>query len=380
MPIVQPLVGRDDVLQFLDGRIAAARDRSSSSAVVLAGEAGIGKSALLEYCRAAAAGFTILAACGVAAEEHLSFAILYDLLNPIMGLVDRLPPRQAEVIKGALTVGPATEAGRFEVAAAVLSLLASAAEDGPLLILVDDAAQWVDESSLGCLTFAARRLHAESIIALFALRVGISSHQRESSAAAALQSLEYRAIGRLSRDNAARLLKRRHPDLPPDRLSEILAQAMGNPLAISVLSRSRASDLGASDELDDRLMAAFRHDVAGLNNEARLGVETMAVAGDGIADQLHNVLRQLGLDLDCLAEAEEANLVRQVSGQFVFSHPLIRIAVSSTLPGPRLRHLHRAVARVLEVSPAVADQERRLWHLVPVRRAPMRRLQVKWRR
>jgi DNA-binding CsgD family transcriptional regulator len=368
MPTVQPLVGRDDVLQLLDGRIAAARGHSSS-AVVLFGEAGIGKSALLEHCQAAARDFTVLAARGVPAEEHLSFAVLYDLLMPVMDVVGRLPSRQAEVIKSALSLGPVAEAGRFEVAVAVLSALATAAEDRPLLVAVDDA-QWIDESSLTCLTFVARRLHAESILAMFALRVGDRAHPQEASAAAALESLEHQHIGRLSQIDAVRLLKLQYPDLHPDRADEIVTQAMGNPLALSVLTRSASSQLGDSIELDDRLQSVFRDDLKSLGEPTRSGLEVMAVAGDGLASQVSVVLGQSGLDLDCLAEAEEIGLVRQVGDRFVFSHPLIRFAVTSTLPGPRLRYLHRAVAGALEGSEAVADQERRLWHLAASASSP----------
>jgi DNA-binding CsgD family transcriptional regulator len=368
MPIVPPLVGRDDVLQLLDGRIAAARERSSS-AVVLLGEAGIGKSALLEHCQSAAEDFTVLAARGVPAEEHLSFAVLYDLLAPVIDVVERLPSRQGEVIKSALSIGPVTEAGRFEVAVAVLSALAMAAEDRPLLVVVDDA-QWVDESSLSCLTFVTRRLHSESILALFALRVSDRPYPQEASAAATLGSLEHQPIGRLSQADAVRLLKLRYPDLRPDRANEIVIQAMGNPLALSVLTRSTSSHVEDSGQLDERLRSVFQDDLKSLAGPARSGLDVMAVAGDGPASQLPVVLGQLGLDLDCLEEAEESGLVRQVGSRFVFSHPLVRFAVISTLPGPRLRQLHRAIARALEGSEAVADQERRLWHLAASTSSP----------
>ena len=361
MPTVQPLVGRDDVLQLLDDRIAAARQHLSS-AVVLLGEAGIGKSALLEYCQATAKGFTVLAARGIPAEEHLSFAVLYDLLTPVIDVIDRLPSRQAEVIKSAVSIGPVTEAGRFGVAVAVLSALALASEDHPLLVLVDDA-QWVDESSLSCLSFVARRLHAESILALFALRVGDRANPQEVSAAKVLESLEHQVIGRLSQTDAGRLLNVRRPELRPDRASEIVNQAMGNPLALSVLSRNHSLPLEDSGQLDDRLRSVFRQDLENLSGPTRLGLAIMAVAGDSLANQLPGVLAQLGLDLDCLEEAEESGLVRQAGDRFVFSHPLIRFAVTSTLPAARLRKLHRAVARALEGSEGVADQERRLWHL-----------------
>ena len=170
MASVQPLIGRDGELRFLGEHLAAAR-RRSSSAVVLVGEAGIGKSALLEHCQAAAPDFTVLATRGLAAEEHLSFATLYDLFNPIKHAIGQLPRRQADVLESAIGIGPPVEAGRFEVAAAVLTALANAAEEQPLLVVVDDA-QWADESSLDRLAFAARRLHAESVLVLFALRLG----------------------------------------------------------------------------------------------------------------------------------------------------------------------------------------------------------------
>jgi hypothetical protein len=285
---------------------------------------------------------------------------LYDIFAPVMDIASRLPSRQAEIIKSALSIGPVTDAGRFEVATAMLSALAMAAEDHPVLVVVDDA-QWVDDSSLSCLTFVARRLRAESILALFGLRVG--THVHEASAAAALESLEHRAIGRLSQTDAVRLLNLRRPDLGSDQANEIVAQAMGNPLALSAFSRYPSSALEDPSELDDRIRSVFRQDLQSLSGLTRSGLEKMAVAGDGLATQLQLVLGQLGLDLECLEQAEEAGLVRQVGRRFVFSHPLIRLAVTSTLQGPRLRYLHRAVARALEGSHAVADGERRLWHL-----------------
>ena len=145
-----------------------ARDQMSSSLVIY-GEAGIGKTALLDYAASIAADFLILRATGVEAESEIPFAGLAELLQPVLHHREDIPARQATALASALAIGPAVPGERFAVAAATLSLLAAASEDQPVLCLIDDA-QWLDLSSAEALVFAARRLHAEGVVMLFGVR------------------------------------------------------------------------------------------------------------------------------------------------------------------------------------------------------------------
>src|ERR1041385_1001651 len=151
-----------------------------SGAILLVGEPGIGKTALLDYAAAGASGFRVLRARGVQSEAELAFAALLEICRPILGAVDRLEPPQAEALAGALGLSDVEGATRFTIGAATLALLAAAAEECSLLLLVDDA-HWLDRASADALAFAIRRLHMDSVAALFAMRPGegrpFSGHQ-----------------------------------------------------------------------------------------------------------------------------------------------------------------------------------------------------------
>ena len=167
------LYGRHAECDALDRLLADAR-RSRSGVLVVRGEAGVGKSALLGHAAGRAEGMTVLRAAGVESEAELPFAALHQLLRPVLELAGRLPEHQAAALAGALRLQAAEERGegdRFLVSVAVLSLLAEAAEARPVLGLVDEA-QWLDRSSAEALGFAARRLEAEGVVLLFAARDG----------------------------------------------------------------------------------------------------------------------------------------------------------------------------------------------------------------
>jgi predicted ATPase len=153
------------------GALLDAARASRSGALVLRGEPGIGKSALLEDARERASDMRVLSARGVESESELPFAALHQLLRPALGPLDQLPPAQAEALKGALGLGDGSTHERFLVFAACLSLLSELAEQQPVLCLVDDA-HWLDSSSADALRFVARRLDAEGIVLLFAAREG----------------------------------------------------------------------------------------------------------------------------------------------------------------------------------------------------------------
>ncbi|MGW0065522.1 ATP-binding protein, partial [Streptosporangium sandarakinum] len=168
-----PLKGRDEDQRVLDDLLAAARTGRSGS-LVLEGDPGIGKSALLEYAAARAEGLRVLRSTGVETEAEMPFAALHQLLRPELARVRALPGPQALALNGALGLGDAAGDDRFLIGLATLSLLSEIAEDGPLLCLVDDA-HWLDRASADALLFAARRLDAEGVALVFAARDGFSS-------------------------------------------------------------------------------------------------------------------------------------------------------------------------------------------------------------
>ena len=164
------LVGRELERARLDALLAAAR-AGRSGVLVVRGEAGVGKTALLDDAAGRAAGMRVLRARGVEAESGLAFAALDELLRPVLSYLDGLPERQAAALRGALALSEASEVDRFAAYVATLGLLAATAEEGPLLALVDDA-HWLDGSSAEALVFAGRRLEAEGIALVFAAREG----------------------------------------------------------------------------------------------------------------------------------------------------------------------------------------------------------------
>src|SRR6266516_1227975 len=164
------LIGRASECGELDGLLARARE-GRSDALLLRGEAGIGKTALCAYAIEQAKGMTVLEACGAPTELELAYSGLADVLRPVLGLQREIPERQAAALASSLAIGPSLESGPFTICAATLSLLAAAAERSPVLVVVDEA-QWLDASSTEALLFAARRLEADGVAFLFALRDG----------------------------------------------------------------------------------------------------------------------------------------------------------------------------------------------------------------
>src|ERR1700716_563406 len=162
------LLGRTAELDAIDQALASAR-LGKSSRLLIRGEPGIGKTALVEYAAAEAGTMRVLAARGVEFEADMPFAGLHELLNPTLALLDRLPPIHAAALRSSLGLGPRIEADRLVIGAAALGLLSAYAEDAPLLITVDDA-QWLDRASAEALAFAARRLIADPVAVLLAVR------------------------------------------------------------------------------------------------------------------------------------------------------------------------------------------------------------------
>src|SRR6516162_1204614 len=169
-PSAVQLLGRERECAVIDRALADAGD-GAGGALVVRGEPGIGKSALLDYARQRAAPMAVLSAAGVEAESDLAFAGLHELLRPVLGYLGELPDIQSRALAGALGIAPSTHADRLLISAAVLGVLAAAAEDRPTLCVVDDA-QWLDRPSADALVFTARRLRAEHLTMVFGAREG----------------------------------------------------------------------------------------------------------------------------------------------------------------------------------------------------------------
>src|SRR4051812_12906939 len=208
--------------------VEAARD-GRSAALLVHGEAGVGKTALLRAAAEDATGLRVLRARGIESESHLPFAALSELLAPLLDLRGEIPAVQAQALGGALALEAATVSDRFAVAAGVLSLLAAAAERQPVLAIADDL-HWLDESSREALLFAARRLDAEGVVLLFGLRDG------EGLDAAEL-GLERLPLTGLDEASARALLAAEANGFAPAVIDQLLAASAGNPLALREIPR-----------------------------------------------------------------------------------------------------------------------------------------------
>ena len=226
------LHGRSAETARIDELLAAARD-GRSGALVIRGEAGVGKTALLDYA-SAAAGMRVLRGTGIESEAELPFAALQLLLRPGLGRLDLLPPPQAQALRGAFGLAGTPGADRFLIGLAALSLLSELAGDGALLCVVDDT-HWLDRASADALLFAARRLESEGVVLLISAR-------EDGFEAPSLPELP---LGRLGREASRALLAERAPGLPPGLADRVLAEADGNPLALLELPAALAEALAA---------------------------------------------------------------------------------------------------------------------------------------
>src|SRR3954447_3347365 len=222
------LLGRAEETERIDALIAAAR-AGKGGALVLRGEPGIGKSALLDHALSRAAGVTVLRARGVESEVTIAFAGLHELLRPALGAIGRLPPRQAGALRSALGLAPAAGGEHHLVGAATLGLLDVLAEDGPVLVAIDDL-HWLDGPSAGAVVSAARRLLAAPVAVLLAVRAGDPS----AADGAGLPEIELAGLGA----GPARALVEAHAGRPvaAETAAWLHETTGGNPLALVELA------------------------------------------------------------------------------------------------------------------------------------------------
>jgi DNA-binding CsgD family transcriptional regulator len=352
------LLGRESECERIERLVARARD-GESGVLVLRGEPGIGKTALLEHAAASAGVATVLRVRGVETEVEVAFAGLHELLRPVLDQRGRLPAPQRAALEGALGLAPVAAAEPQLVGAATLGLLAALAEERPVLVLADDV-HWLDGPSASALTFAARRLLADAVAVLLTVRAGESS----PIDAAGLEEL---AVPGLAAEPARALIEA-HATRPVagDTAGWLHAATGGNPLALVELAaeapRLRPGPVGDHVPIGDRIARALGRRLDRLSEDALRALLTAAVADGEEIEPVLGAARALGGSLAGLEEAEAAGLVGLGAGRVAFRHPLVRsVALARATPADR-RAAHRAYADALATE-ADAAAERRAWHI-----------------
>ncbi|HEX5541556.1 MAG TPA: LuxR family transcriptional regulator [Micromonospora sp.] len=344
--------GRDRELARLEAVITAARN-GRTEVLVVAGEAGIGKTALLDMATRFAAGMRLLRTTGLPAEAQIGFVGLVDLLTPVLEHRSRLPPTQRHAVEHALAVDsvPARSEGDNPLAlrAATLALLAAAAEEAPILVVVDDA-QWVDQESLDTLLFAARRLSADRIGFLFGVRMPAGAPPGAAPPVPALAGFPLLHLTGLDQETSSALLAAAAPHLTDPLVRDaVLATAAGNPLALQEIPRLLDTDPLASAALAGPLPVGhtIRQSVgktlAELNGDTRTALLVAAASQDSSWADVPVALAEFGLTLTDLEPADEAGLIHLGAG-WGFRHPLIQAAVYHEAPTTLRRAAHRALA------------------------------------
>jgi DNA-binding CsgD family transcriptional regulator len=358
------LLGRRSECELLDRLLAGVRAHQSQ-VLVLRGEAGVGKTALLDYLVDRSAGCRVLRVAGVEAEMELPFAGLHQLCAPMLDHVADLPAPQRDALRTAFGLAAGEAADRFLVGLAVLSLLSAVAEEEPLICVVDDA-QWLDEVSAQVLGFVARRLLAESIALVFAVR--------EPSDVRVLRGLPERNLSGLMNGDARALLRSVSLGRLDARVKErIIAEARGNPLALLELPRGLTGGelaggfaLPGGGPLQGHIEQSFITRVEALPEPAQRLLLIAAAEPVGDGSLLQRAADRLGLGFDAGAAAEDDGLI-ELGPQVRFRHPLVRSAVYRRGTAADRRSVHQALA---EVTDRDADPDRRAWHLAHAASGP----------
>jgi DNA-binding CsgD family transcriptional regulator len=358
------LRGRASECAQLDELLAAARD-GRSGALVLRGEAGIGKTALLDYVAAHDGGARVLRTAGVEGEMQLPFASLQHLLRPVLPHLEGLPEPQRDALQTALGLSSGARPDLFLVGLAALTAISDAGEGQLLLCLVDDA-QWLDHASARVLAFVARRLKAESVVMLFAERDFDSSEE--------LTGLPELRVERLSYSDAREVLTSGNLVGIDERVRDrIIAETRGNPLALLELpraysSRGVAGGFAVSDDvsLQRHIEAGFRIRVDELPDDTRRLLLLGAAEPLGDPALLWRAAAALGLGTDVAPPAESADLL-EIGTRVVFRHPLLRSAIYTAATPEDRRAVHGALA---DATDQTLDPDRRAWHRAHATLAP----------
>jgi DNA-binding CsgD family transcriptional regulator len=360
---VPGLRGRSSECALLDGMIAAVR-AGESRVLLLRGEAGIGKTALLEYLTQTASDLQAMRAGGVESEMELAYASLHQLCAPLLDRLDRVPaPQRAalEIVFG-LSAGPPPDV--FLVGLAVLSLLSETAEERPLLCVVDDA-QWLDQASARTLALVARRLHAEFVALVFAAR----------DPGEELRGLPELELHGLHNGDARSLLSLSVPFLLDQSIRDrLVAETHGNPLALLELPRGLtatqlAGGLGllGAHTLPGRIEQGFERRLQALPQDARSLLLIAAAEPSGDPLLLWRAGERLEIGVVPAATAAEAEGLVSIGERVTFRHPLVRSAVYRAARADERRATHLALA---EVTDPATDPDRRAWHLAAAAAEP----------
>ena len=348
------LLGRGPERSVLEQLVQALR-AGESRALVIHGEAGVGKTALLDYLAALASDCRVARAAGVESEMELAFAGLHQLCAPMLDHLDGLPAPQRDALRTSFGISAGPPPERFMVALAVLSLLSDVADDRPLLCLVDDE-QWLDRASAQVLAFVARRLGAESVAIVFAARV-LSSQ---------LLGLPELVVSGLANADARALLDTvLTAPLDSEVRDQIVAETHGNPLALVELPRGLTSlELAGGFGLLDAgpfvgtIEESFRRRLDALPEPTRRLLLLAAVETAGDAALVWRAAALLGIDADAAAPAAEADLA-ELGARMRFRHPLVRSAAYRSATLQDRQAVHHALA---EVTDPDVNADRRAWH------------------
>jgi len=356
------LLGREREREVLDRVLEAARE-DHGGVLAVYGEPGVGKTALLEYAIEAGSDFRVARAVGVEAEMELPFAALHQLCSQSLGVLERLPDPQRAALEVALGLDAGRPPDAFLIGLAVLNLLAEAAEDQPLLCVVDDA-QWLDRASAGVLAFVARRLLAERVAMVFAAREPIG-------ALGGVAEVHVRPLGH--RDARALLDSALPARLDERVLERIVVETRGNPLALLELPRGLTPaqlaggfGLPAALPLSAGIEQSFARRLAQLPRDARRLLLVAAADPTGDAALEWRAAERLGIAESAAHTAESDGLLAFDAG-VAFRHPLVRSAVYRAAGPEERREVHRALAEATD--PAI-DPDRRAWHLAQAASRP----------
>jgi DNA-binding CsgD family transcriptional regulator len=352
-----PLLGRQHECAELDGLLAEVRT-GHSAVLVLRGEAGIGKTALLHHLMEAASDFGLLRCGGVESEMELPFAGLHELCSPILDGLETLPEPQQRALSSALGLEAGGSPDKFLVALGALGLIGAASERGPLLCVVEDA-HWLDNASAQVLGFIGRRLHGEPVALVFAARAPVTEPDH-------LMGLPELRIDGVDERTSRALLR----SLGGSRIDEtirarIVGETRGNPLALLELGAQMmtAGFAGgfaatAATTLSRRIEDEYRARLSALPDDTQQFV--LLAAADPVCDtkMIRRAAARRGLNADAVAAAVDADLLT-VGASVRFRHPLLRSAVYRGASGEQRRAAHQALA---EVSDPETDADRRAWH------------------
>ncbi len=347
------LIGRSRELAELEN--AVIRSQPAGGAVLIEGDAGIGKSSLLSEItdRAVDGRYRVLTCTGLERASPVGYAALHQMLQPLLRQIDLLPPRQREALESAFGLAEGSSPDRLLVSVAALGLLEEAASSTPLFIAVEDL-QWVDKSTQHVVEFIGLRL-GDSQISL------VATARPSWGGQLAFQGLDRMLLGPLSDSASRELLADAAPDLSESQRVRVLREADGNPLAlrelaIAVRGPSKRTGLRSVIPTTQRLEQAFLGQLIDVPERSQTLLLLAAVADDASMLDVLDAARLMGLDLGDLAPLETAGMLRVVDERPHFRHPLLRAAILGASPTDALQRAHSVLAQT------VRDPARAAWH------------------